>query len=86
MNKYLLIRRNEDDTISVATNYTAKHFEAIFSNGRYDANDSSAMATWNFLNEILQHFDNLLLSLNMIDVNIKQVVKCDPKELIVLFE
>lgn len=86
MNKYLIIRYYEDDTIGVATNCTTNRLDAVFTNGRYDANSSSEAATWNFLRDTLLNFDNLLLSLNMVNVNIKQVVKCDSKELIVLFE
>lgn len=70
----------------MATNCTTNCLDAVFTNGRYDTNSSSEAATWNFLRDTLLNFDNLLLSLNMVNVNIKQVVKCDPKELIVLFE
>ena len=86
MNKYLLIKHYEDNTIGVATNYKTNSFEMLFPNGVYDTKDPCAVEIWNFLLDTLRHFDNLLISLNMIDVNVKQVVRYDSKELVVLFE
>ena len=86
MNKYLLIRQYEDRVISVATNCTTASFKAIFSNGRYEPGNSDTRGAWKFLQNTLRDCGNLLMTLNMLNVDIKQVVKYDPKELIVLFE
>ena len=86
MNKYLLIRQYEDRVISVSTNDTTASFKAIFPNGRYEPGNSDTRGAWKFLQNTLRDFGNLLMTLNMLNVNIKQVVKYDPKERIVLFE
>ena len=56
MNKYLIVRHYEDDMIGVATNCTTNRLDAVFTNGRYDANSSSEVATWNFLRDTLLNF------------------------------
>lgn len=86
MNRYLLIRQQEDDSISVVTNCTTSYFKAIFSNGKYEPDNSDTREAWRFLRDTLRDFGNLLMTLDMLNMDIKQVVKCDPKELIVLFE